>query len=81
MKVKVKDQYSDIFNTYLGIMQGDGLSAILFIYYLAHALKEKNEENNINNTTLDETTLIEPKYADDITYVSISKEIIQKNQI
>ena len=78
LKVKVKDQYSDIFNTYLGIMQGDGLSAILFIYYLAHALKEKNEENNIKNTILDETTLIQPKYADDITYVSISKEIIPK---
>ena len=39
-------------------MQGDCLSAILFILYLAKALGNKNQEDHFD---------IEPKYADDIT--------------
>ena len=80
--------------TIIGIMQGDCLSAVLFIFYLAQALEERNDteaehsyskradETPARNTIetehsyaeIDDTAFsIEPKYADDITYVSTSK--------
>lgn len=111
LKVKVGKEYGPEFTTLLGIMQGDCLSAILFIFYLAQALSKRtdlHEEHNYtqhpqqapcqsttqehnyaesahlapipvngqNNT--DFTT--EPKYADDITYVSTSKTYIERTK-
>ena len=74
LKVKVNQEFSDIFNTLIGIMQGDCLSAILFIFYLACALEDKN-----SSTTND--ILFKPKYADDITYASTNKELINNIKI
>ena len=43
LRVRVDQTEGDIFETYLGIMQGDCLSAVLFIFYLAEGLDENNE--------------------------------------
>ena len=51
-------------------MQGDCLSAVLFIYYLAKCLKE--EQTQMYGFYLC------PKYADDITYVTTSQEKLEE---
>lgn len=61
MKVKVNNVFGELFITLIDIMQGDCLSAVLFIFYLAECLK--NERDGIENLIL-----IAPKYADDVTY-------------
>ncbi len=65
LKVKAGEEFGKTFQTTIGIMQGDCLSAVLFIYYLAKCLKEEQ-------TQLQEFQLC-PKYADDITYVTTSQ--------
>ena len=56
-----------LFETMIGIMQGDCLSALLFIFYLAECLRNERDD-------IEESILITPKYADDITYVTTNKE-------
>ena len=51
-------------------MQGDCLSAILFIYYLARCLQFELE------SLPKDTLLLTPKYSDDITYAAEDKENI-----
>ena len=72
LKVRVDETYGETFLTTLGIMQGDCLSAILFIFYLGCCLATENEE--IDKSIL----LIKPKYADDITYASTNQQIISQ---
>ena len=67
VKVKVNNAIGSLFETMIGIMQGDCLSALLFIFYLAECLR--NERDGI-----EESILSTPKYADDITYVTTNKE-------
>ena len=67
LSIKLEDQLSDSFETYQGICQGDCLSAVLFIFYLARALKDE--------TTPPVGIYIDPKYADDITYLTTIKEL------
>ena len=43
LKVKLEESEGEPFETYMGIMQGDCLSAVLFIFYLAECLDEENE--------------------------------------
>ena len=69
LHVRVNDTLGINFKTIIGIMQGDVLSAILFIFYLACCLG-KESSTYINKL------LIAPKYADDITYASNNKRII-----
>ena len=54
-------------------MQGDCLSALLFIYYLAECLK--GEEEKFEGKDM---LLIKPKYADDITYVTKNKDTSER---
>ena len=44
LQVRVGTTLSDAFTTQLGIMQGDCLSAILFIIYLAYALNHRQDQ-------------------------------------
>ena len=69
IKVKVNKAFSKFFKTTVGILQGDALSPILFILYLAVSLKEED---------LIEEILLRPKYEDDITYAAMKKETIEK---
>ena len=76
---------------FIGIIQGDCLSAVLFIFYLSKALTPtetpiKNEHTYAINTFthikwkeyIQEQNLftISPKYADGITWASTSIEVI-----
>ena len=75
IKVKVNNSYGRLFTTMIGIMQGDCLSALLFIFYLAQVLKNEREVI-IEPTKL----LITPKFADDITYLTDNNETYNKIQ-
>ena len=43
VKVKVNNVFGTMFITLIGIMQGDCLSALLFIFYLAECLRNERE--------------------------------------
>ena len=45
IKVKVNKDYGETFETNLGIMLGDCLSAVLFIFYLAECFNEDCDNN------------------------------------
>ena len=66
IQVKVCQEYRNRFKSTVGIMQGDCLSAVLFIYYLAKCFK--GEQTQMHGFYLC------PKYVDDITYVTTSLE-------
>ena len=79
LKVKIGTDIGNSFTTTKGILQGDCLSAILFVYYLSKCLKEKpkhTEHNYAKKQT--QPLLISPKYADDITFISNDSKIIQE---
>ena len=40
LKIKINQTYGELFETRIGIMQGDCLSAVLFIFYLACCLEK-----------------------------------------
>ena len=58
------------FPTYVGICQGDCLSAVLFIFYLACALKEEPDDQ----ASLDLKAFLEVYYADDLTFATTSQQ-------
>ena len=58
------------FPTYVGICQGDCMSAILFIFYLACALEEEPTEQ----VQRDLKAFLDVFYADDLTYATTSQE-------
>ena len=58
------------FNTLVGICQGDCLSAVLFIFYLAAALKEDIDEQ----IPKDLKAFLDIFYADDLTYATTCKQ-------
>ena len=88
IKVRVGNEMSDEIKTEIGIMQGDCLSAILFIFYLSMALtpEERSDHSyHIENfasvkwkSYIKEENLftISPKYADDTTWASTDVKVI-----
>ena len=62
VKVKVNNMFGETFVTFVGIMQGDCLSALLFIFYLAECLKNESNVIEVNSSIL-----VKPKYADDVS--------------
>ena len=74
IKVKIGNSLGEAFDTLVGIMQGDVLSAILFIFYLAKCLKHPIK-------TRMKGFLISPKYADDITYGGTCKSQIDEIEV
>ena len=69
LKIKVEDTLTSPFKTTQGIMQGDCLSAILFIFYLGKALSTQAIKVEADQKG---TFYIEPKFADDITSATIN---------
>ena len=67
VKIKVNHAFGELFVTLIGIMQGDCLSALLFIFYLAECLREER-------VGIEDSILIAPKYADDVTYAVKNSE-------
>ena len=78
LRVKVNQEKGSPFETYLGIMQGDCLSAILFIYYLAECLNHDNENTKELKYDLKqqdpESFNVDPYYADDTTYAATNNK-------
>ena len=74
IQVKIGNNTGAIFDTLVGIMQGDVLSAVLFILYLAKCLKQPI-------TTKMKGFLTTPKCADDITYDGTCKPQIDELEV
>ena len=87
LKVRIGDEESEDFATNVGICQGDCLSALIFIFYLAKAMEgipkhttAEDHKDKMQWSALDwmipkETLNIEidPQYADDINFVRSEK--------
>ena len=78
IRVRVNEEFGETFETYLGIMQGDCLSAILFIFYLAECFAENNENTaalkyDITNYN-DKDFNVDPFYADDTTFAGTNQQ-------
>ena len=71
LSVTVDGETGEKFPTYVGICQGDCLSAVLFIFYLACALKD---EPGVQ-APQDLQAFLDLFYADDLTYVSRSTSV------
>ena len=95
LNVKIRSKIGkDILNA-IGICQGDCLSALLFIIYLAYARKplppyaERSDHSETMGSALDwvidkdkHKIEIDPKYADDITYTrSLATKINQMERL
>ena len=74
LKIKLEGQQGEAFKTTQGIMQEDCLSAVLFIYYLSCALKAEQINQNDHNYAKAIDLDINPKYADDIKYITDNKQ-------
>ena len=74
IKVKIRDIVGESFLTNTGIMQGDCLSAILFILYLARCPRclRKPTKTKMKDFS------IKPKFADDLTFLGKSKTEIDE---
>ena len=66
--VSLDGEKGEGFSTYVGICQGDCLSAVLLIFYLACALEEHPEEQVVK----DLKAFLDIFYADDLTYATTS---------
>ena len=91
LNVKIGDKVGADILTAIGTCQGDGLSALLFILYLAYAIKpipkDRYFEENYQtlwsaldwNVDRDKLQVeIDPKYADDITFIQSEEAIINQ---
>jgi len=67
--VRVGKALGDRFCTYQGIMQGDCLSAILFVFYLARALDNFNTTDH-NDTLSDDQNTIPESHCDHNYYIN-----------
>ena len=70
LSIHLDGETGEGFETNVGICQGDCLSAVLFIYYLACAL----EENPAENVPRDLKAFLDIFYADDLTYATTSND-------
>ncbi len=46
IRIRINEEFGETFETYLEIMQGDCLSVVLFIFYLAECFVENNENTS-----------------------------------
>ena len=74
LAVKIGNTTGELFTTTMGIMQGDCLSAILFIFYLAMCLRRP-----IHTKT--KGFLINPTYADDLTLAGTNEQQIDETEV
>ena len=73
LKVNIGNEIGNDIHTNIGIPQGDCLSPIVFIVYLAEALKPILHTNNMEgqrNSKDDHKVIINQQYADDISWLT-----------
>ena len=81
LKVKIGNEIGNDIHTNIGIPQGDCLSAIFFIVYLAEALKPILHTNNMEgqrNSKDAHKVIINQQYADDISWLT-NMETVKEN--
>ena len=92
LNVRIGKQLGEWIKTNIGVCQGDCLSALLFIFFLAHILKPfpkgTNKEDHVLETfwsdldwviNRDKIKLeLDPKYADDVTFIRSHMSEINK---
>ena len=87
LQVRCDNKLGEAINTNVGVPQGDCLSPIFFIIYLANALKQVSEENEPTKRNKDEEKrkkddhcyskpitpkVIDQQYADDVSWIAIN---------
>ena len=74
LRFEVRKEEGENIKTKIGIAQGDCLSAVLFIFYLARSMDTENEATDPykKNSHFE----ISPQYADEITWASTAKHRI-----
>ncbi len=81
LKVKIGNEIGNDIHTNIRIPQGDCLSPIFFIVYLAEALKPILHTNNVEgkrNSKDDHNIIINQQYADDISWIT-NMETVKEN--
>ena len=92
LMVRIGKEIGEGIKTNIGVIQGDCLSALLFIFYLAHIIKpislETTREDHSNEIIWSELDwiierdihkiAIDPKYADDITFIRSNNSKMNK---
>ena len=80
LKVKIGSEIGKDIHTNIGIPQGDCLSPIFFIVYLAEALKPILHSNNLEELSnkADHKVIINQQYADDISWIT-NMEVVKEN--
>ena len=82
LRVRVKNELSDSFETTIGSPQGDSLSPVLFTCYLAAALSSVRESSNRPNPPVSILGLpLEMEYADDVDFVDEEKKPLDQLQL
>ena len=79
--IKTRMNNADInapFTSNVGTPQGDGLSPVLFTIYLEHALKEVRTVIGEPKSPLEEKIPREIAYADDVVFVGIDIDAVQR---
>ncbi|MCP3931782.1 MAG: hypothetical protein GY705_22125, partial [Bacteroidetes bacterium] len=74
--VTLDGEQGEGFHSYVGICQGDCLSAVLFIFYLANALKDKPDVQ----ISKDLKAYLDIYYADDLTFATTSKALKEETK-
>ena len=74
LRIRIDGKTGKEFTTKVGIAQGDCLSALLFIFYLANTIKEAEDDHTYAKKV---NFLLSPKYADDITWITNNRNNLE----
>lgn len=72
LRVRCGTHTGIVFNTNMGVAQGDALSPILFTYYLSKALEALPNRHNVASEHFE----IDIQYADDISWIANTMEVV-----
>ncbi len=78
IRIRINEEFGEPFETYLGIIQGDCLSAVLFIFYLAECFAENNENTAARKYDLTDNNdldfYVDPFYTDDTSFAGTNQQ-------